>query len=79
MALWVIILLPLVKIATTSLSIGSGGSGGIFGPGMVVGGSSVWVCGGSCTTSPGMPGAPESFMIVGMIACFGSVAVRRWD
>ena len=38
MALWIILVLPLVKILTTSLSIGSGGSGGIFGPGMVIGG-----------------------------------------
>ena len=36
--LWLVILLPVGKIIATSLSIGSGGSGGIFGPGMVVGG-----------------------------------------
>jgi CIC family chloride channel protein len=74
-ALWVILLLPLVKIATTSLSIGSGGSGGIFGPGMVVGGFlglGAWRL--LHGVAPGMPQGPESFMIVGMIACFGSVA-----
>ena len=74
-ALWVVLLLPLVKIATTSLSIGSGGSGGIFGPGMVIGGFlglGTWRV--LHDVAPGMPGAPESFMIVGMIACFGSVA-----
>ena len=41
---WVLTL-PLAKILTTSLSIGSGGSGGIFGPGMVIGGftgAAVW-------------------------------------
>ena len=38
MALWMVLALPLVKILATSLSIGSGGSGGIFGPGMVIGG-----------------------------------------
>jgi H+/Cl- antiporter ClcA len=32
--LWVILALPFAKILATSLSIGSGGSGGIFGPGM---------------------------------------------
>ena len=36
--LWMILLLPFAKILATSLSIGSGGSGGIFGPGMVIGG-----------------------------------------
>jgi len=50
MALWVVLALPLIKILTTSLSIGSGGSGGIFGPGMVIGGFvglGLWRC---CTT-----------------------------
>lgn len=36
--LWVILLMPFAKMLATSLSIGSGGSGGIFGPGIVVGG-----------------------------------------
>jgi CIC family chloride channel protein len=74
-ALWVILVLPFVKILSTSLSIGSGGSGGIFGPGMVIGGFvglSLWrVLDG---VAPGMPGGPAPFMVVGMIACFGSIA-----
>jgi CIC family chloride channel protein len=74
-ALWVILALPLVKILATSLSIGSGGSGGIFGPGMVIGGFvglGVWrVLHG---VAPGMPDVPAPFMVVGMIACFGSIA-----
>lgn len=45
-ALWVILLLPFIKILATSLSIGSGGSGGIFGPGWSSGASSDWGCGG---------------------------------
>ena len=36
--LWMILILPFAKILATSLSIGSGGSGGIFGPGMFIGG-----------------------------------------
>jgi len=75
MALWAVLALPVAKILATSLSIGSGGSGGIFGPGMVIGGFvglGVWrilhgVVGG-------MPDVPAPFMVVGMIACFGSVA-----
>ncbi len=35
--LWIVLVLPFARIATTGLSIGSGGSGGIFGPGMVIG------------------------------------------
>jgi H+/Cl- antiporter ClcA len=74
-ALWVVLLLPFVKIATTSLSIGSGGSGGIFGPGMVIGGFvglGVWRV--LHDIAPGMPDLPAPFIVVGMIACFGSVA-----
>ncbi|HZD65683.1 MAG TPA: chloride channel protein, partial [Acidimicrobiales bacterium] len=43
--LWLVLVVPLAKILTTSLSISSGGSGGIFGPGMVTGaftGAAVW-------------------------------------
>lgn len=75
MALWVVLALPLVKILATSLSIGSGGSGGIFGPGMVIGGFlglGVWRA--LHGVAGGMPDVPAPFMVVGMIACFGSVA-----
>ena len=74
-ALWIVLAIPLVKILATSLSIGSGGSGGIFGPGMVIGafvGLGVWrVLDG---VAPGLPHGPAPFMVVGMIACFGSIA-----
>ncbi len=72
---WVILLLPFVKILTTGLSIGSGGSGGIFGPGMVIGGilgALVWrLC---YHVLPGVPDNPAPFVIVGMMALFGGVA-----
>src|SRR5437763_14237228 len=73
--LWVILVLPFAKLLTTSLSIGSGGSGGIFGPGMVIGGFvglGLWRL--LHDLAPGMPAGPAPFMVVGMIACFGSVA-----
>ena len=38
--LWIVLILPIAKIVATSLSIGTGGSGGIFGPGIVIGASS---------------------------------------
>jgi chloride channel protein, CIC family len=74
-SLVVILLLPLARILATSLSIGSGGSGGIFGPGMVIGGFlglGVWRV--LEKIAPGMPSTPVPFMVVGMIACFGSVS-----
>ncbi|HWC22773.1 MAG TPA: chloride channel protein [Flexivirga sp.] len=73
--LWIILLLPFARIASTALSIGSGGSGGIFGPGMVIGaftGAAVWRV--LETFAPGVPHSPAPFVIVGMMACFGSIA-----
>jgi CIC family chloride channel protein len=73
--LWIILLLPFARIASTALSIGSGGSGGIFGPGMVIGaftGGAVWRV--LEIFAPGVPHSPAPFVIVGMMACFGSIA-----
>ena len=72
---WVLLAIPFGKIVATSLSIGSGGSGGIFGPGMVIGGTLgavLWRIGS--TVLPGMPPGPGPFVIVGMMALFGGVA-----
>ena len=73
--LWVILLLPFAKILATSLSIGSGGSGGVFGPGMVIGGllgAGMWRL--LEPIAPGVPADPAGFTIVAMMALFGSVA-----
>lgn len=73
--LWVVLILPFAKILATSLSIGSGGSGGIFGPGMVVGGllgASIWRV--LEPIAPGVPLEPAGFVIVAMMALFGSIA-----
>jgi len=72
--IWLLLLLPLAKILATSLSIGSGGSGGIFGPGMVIGalvGAAVWRV--LEHFAPGVPLSPAPFVIVGMMASFGSI------
>ncbi|BCI55821.1 chloride channel protein [Mycolicibacterium litorale] len=74
--LWIVLLLPFAKIVATSLSIGTGGSGGIFGPGVVIGafvGAAVWRL-GELAGAPGLPDSPAVFVVVGMMACFGSVA-----
>lgn len=75
MPLWVVLVLPVAKILATSLSIATGGSGGIFGPGMVIGafiGAAVWRL--LEPFAPGIPDSPAPFVIVGMMACFGSIA-----
>jgi len=67
--------IALGKILTTSLTISSGGSGGVFGPSMVIGGClggavglafhSVW---------PTVVTEPEAFAVVGMAGFFAGVA-----
>jgi H+/Cl- antiporter ClcA/CBS domain-containing protein len=73
--LWIVLLLPFARIVTTGLSIGSGGSGGIFGPGMVIGaftGGAVWRLLEPVVPSLGHDPAP--YVIVGMMSCFGSIS-----
>ncbi|MGA7670406.1 MAG: chloride channel protein [Nitrolancea sp.] len=73
--LWILLLVPFAKIVATSLSIGSGGSGGIFGPGMVVGGfigAAFWQI--FHNVLPSMPNNPTPFAIVAMMALFGGIA-----
>ncbi|MEO7003751.1 MAG: chloride channel protein [Ktedonobacterales bacterium] len=77
LAAWLMLLLVFVKILTTSLTIGSGGSGGVFGPGMVIGGflgGALWA--GLHTVAPWMVAGtqPGAFVIVGMGAFFGGIA-----
>ncbi len=73
--LWIVLTIPFARILTTGLSIGSGGSGGIFGPGMVIGaflGAAVWRL--FEPFAPGVGHSPAPFVIVGMMACFGSIS-----
>ncbi len=72
--LWIILVLPLAKIVATSLSIGTGGSGGLFGPGIgAFVGAAIWRL-GELSGLPGIPAGPGIFVVVGMMTCFGSVA-----
>lgn len=73
--LLVILLVPFAKIVSTSLTVGSGGSGGNFGPGMVIGamvGAAFWIVGHKFL--PHMPGSPAAFVIVAMMGTFGGIA-----
>ena len=74
MPLLMVLAIPFAKVLSTTLSIGSGGSGGVFGPGMVIGGATGAALWRLLEGLPGIPSSPMSFVIVGMIACFGSVA-----
>ena len=73
--LWIVLILPFARILATGLSIGSGGSGGIFGPGMVIGafiGASVWRL--FEPVVPSMGHSPAPYVIVGMMCCFGGIS-----
>lgn len=74
----VLVAIPFAKILATSLSIGSGGSGGIFGPGMVIGaalGAAFWAALHAIPDIAGSIGpSPAIFALVGMVAVFGSIS-----
>ena len=73
--LWIVLLLPFARIVTTGLSIGSGGSGGIFGPGMVIGAFTGGAVGRLFEPIvPSLGHDPAPYVIVGMMACFGSIS-----
>jgi CIC family chloride channel protein len=71
----ILLMIALGKIVTTGLTIGSGGSGGVFGPSMVIGG-----CGGGALgvalhhLSPTLVPHPAAFVIVGMAGFFAAAA-----
>jgi len=71
----VMLAIALGKILTTGFTIGSGGSGGVFGPSMVIGG-----CGGGALGLvlshfwPAMVPHPAAFVIVGMAGFFAAAA-----
>ena len=73
----VLLLLPFVKILATALTIGSGASGGVFAPGLAVGGFLGGALGfGLHLLLPEIVGASSIpvFVVIGMIAVFGSVS-----
>jgi CIC family chloride channel protein len=70
-----LLIIALGKILTTSLTISSGGSGGVFGPSMVIGG-----CGGGALGLmfhhmwPSLVPHPACYVIVGMAGFFAAAA-----
>ncbi len=67
--------ISLVKIVTTSLTISSGGSGGVFGPSMVIGGCLGAAVGQTLhDISPTLVPKPEIYTIMGMAGFFAGCA-----
>jgi CIC family chloride channel protein len=75
LTIWIVILMIIGKILTTSFTIGSGGSAGVFGPSMVIGGSV-----GAATgylfqlLFPALDINAGTFAIVGMAGFFAAAA-----
>ena len=72
--LGLVVALVFLKIAATSLSIGSGGSGGVFAPGLFIGGMLGTAWWQVLHGIPHLPATPLPFIVVGMMALFGAVA-----
>ena len=73
----VFLLLQIViaKIIATALTVGSGGSGGVFGPSLFIGGVVGAIFAGLCELIfPGAIRMPEMFILVGMAAFFAGAA-----
>jgi chloride channel protein, CIC family len=64
LGLWLLLTLAFAKTIAMSLTVGSGGSGGVFAPVLYVGA----MLGGACAAVAHLPAAP--FVIVGMAAVF---------
>ncbi len=75
LSLGIIIALIFGKMIATGLTLGSGGSGGDFAPGLMIGGlvgAALWTAFHGIL--PHMPDSPAPFVIVGMMALLGGVA-----
>ena len=67
--------LAIGKVLTTSFSIGSGGSGGVFGPSVVIGGAMGGAVGRLFhLIMPGVVTEPGAFVVVGMAGFFTAVS-----
>ena len=74
-SVWLLATLCLGKILTTSLTIGSGGSGGVFGPSVVIGGAAGALVGMFFhQVMPGVVPEPAAFVLVGMAGFFTGVS-----
>jgi len=74
-ALASLIVFPFLKIIATSITVGSGGSGGVFAPSLVIGGMLGGAFGTGCTILlPDWQLEPAAFIMVGMAGFFAGIA-----
>src|SRR5271165_921177 len=75
MGMWMLLALAILKILATGLTISSGGSGGVFGPSMLIGGMLGGACGQFLNSwLPGAHVSPAAFVLVGMGGFFAGVS-----
>ncbi len=75
LALSTALLLLLLKTLATGLTIGSGGSGGVFAPSMLIGGMLGYVLGIAFhAMAPSIANQPAAFVLVGMAGFFAGAA-----
>ncbi len=74
-ALWIMLLVALAKIIATSLTISSGGSGGVFAPSLVIGAMLGGAFGASAEALfPAMVHDPRAYVLIGMAGFFSGVS-----
>ena len=74
-ALWVMLVVALGKIVATSLTISSGGSGGVFAPSLVIGAMLGGAVGASAEALfPAMVNDPRAYVLIGMAGFFAGVS-----
>lgn len=74
-ALWVMLVIALAKILATSLTISSGGSGGVFAPSLVIGAMLGGAFGATAQVIfPTLTQDPQAYVLVGMAGFFAGVA-----
>jgi CIC family chloride channel protein len=75
MALWVMLVIAFAKILATSLTISSGGSGGVFAPSLVIGAMLGGAFGATAQLLfPTITQDPQAYVLVGMAGFFAGVA-----
>jgi CIC family chloride channel protein len=75
MGMWMLLTLAILKIFATGLTISSGGSGGVFGPSMLIGGMLGGFCGQFLAYwFPSAEIEPAAFVLVGMGGFFAGVS-----
>lgn len=74
-ALWVMMVVALAKIVATSLTISSGGSGGVFAPSLVIGAMLGGAFGGFAESLfPNLVYDPRAYVLIGMAGFFAGVS-----